>query len=311
MWTTILRLITFIYLNELLGVIGSLTTLDQVTGMMGDMVSMECNYVNPPGRKWYVIQWKRRNNGTEPETLVTLQNNFLSEDTKPLGASWNNDLEPSFRNRARTNIRQDENDLKFNLEIYDFNCGDRGLYSCEMIGDNSASSQTRLVLKAKPEKPVINNDVIIVDENSTCELECEVLAGLPPVRLTWLISTPGSSKFEVIENLPEQIVKEGSDCRPKVIQHVQLLVTKENSGSMFRCQVDNGMSDAMTEELYDVVQVKIPDPVVPSSPAYTLSCTGNECLSDGPVQGDVKNSARSLLGSLLPSFICMLICIIL
>lgn len=105
---------------------------------------------------------------------------------------------------------------------------------------------------------MINNDVIIVDENSTCELECEVLAGLPPVRLTWLISTPGSSKFEVIENLPEQIVKEGSDCRPKVIQHVQLLVTKENSGSMFRCQVDNGMSDAMTEELYDVVQVKIP-----------------------------------------------------
>lgn len=105
---------------------------------------------------------------------------------------------------------------------------------------------------------MINNDVIIVEENSTCELECEVLAGLPPVRLTWLISIPGSSKFEVIENLPEQIVKEGTDCRPKVIQRVQLLVTQDNSGSMFRCQVDSGMSDVMTEELYDVVQVKIP-----------------------------------------------------
>lgn len=87
------------------------------------------------------------------------------------------------------------------------------------------------------------------------------------------------------------------------------------------------------------------DPVVPSSPAYTLSCTGNECLSDGPIQGDhtkhhkkqthvslslclkrvplsnlllfslfsddFKNSARTLIGSLLASFICMLICILL
>lgn len=40
---------------------------------------MECNYVNPPGQNWYVIQWKRRNNGTDPETIVTLQNNFLTE----------------------------------------------------------------------------------------------------------------------------------------------------------------------------------------------------------------------------------------
>lgn len=47
--------------------------------MMGEMVSMECNYVNTPGKKWYVIQWKRRQNGTEPETIVTLQNNFLTE----------------------------------------------------------------------------------------------------------------------------------------------------------------------------------------------------------------------------------------
>lgn len=105
---------------------------------------------------------------------------------------------------------------------------------------------------------MIHNDVVIVDENSTCELECEVLAGLPPANLTWLISTPESSKFEVIENLPAKIVKKGSDCRPRVIQHVQLLVTKENSGSIYRCQVEGTMSDVIKRDLYDEVQVKIP-----------------------------------------------------
>jgi hypothetical protein len=69
------------------------------------------------------------------------------QDTKPLGASWNRDLSPGFRSRARTNIRQDDNSLKFNLEIYDFSCEDQGLYSCEMTGDNIATSATRLILK--------------------------------------------------------------------------------------------------------------------------------------------------------------------
>nr|XP_022325259.1 uncharacterized protein LOC111125588 [Crassostrea virginica] len=166
-------------------------------------------------------------------------------------------------------------------------------------------------MKANPEKPVIHNDVVIVDENSTCELECEVLAGLPPTNLTWLISTPESSKFEVIENLPAKIVKKGSDCRPRVIQHVQLLVTKENSGSIYRCQVEGTMSDVIKRDLYDEVQVKIPDPVLPSSPAYTFSCEDGDCLSDGPIQDDFKNNANTVLTSWVPSLIFMLICIFL
>lgn len=292
-------------------VCGTLTTLEQVTGMMGEMVTLECEYVNPPGRKWYVIQWKRRNNGTDPKTIVTLQNNFLTEDTKPLGASWNDNLDPGFRSRARTNIRQDENGLKFNLEIYNFGCDDRGLYSCEMIGDISATSLTKLVLNANPGTPVINNDVIIVEENTTCELECEVLAGLPPVNLIWLISTPDSSKYEPIDNLPKQIVKQGPDCRPRVIQHVQLMITKENSGSMFRCQVDSSTPDVYSEDLYDEVQVKIPDPVLPSSPAYTLACAEEECLSDGPIIDNRHNSAAIIFSSIIPSVVSMIICIIL
>lgn len=292
-------------------VCGTLTTLEQVTGMMGEMVTLECEYVNPPGRKWYVIQWKRRNNGTDPKTIVTLQNNFLTEDTKPLGASWNDNLDPGFRSRARTNIRQDENGLKFNLEIYNFGCDDRGLYSCEMIGDISATSLTKLVLNANPGTPVINNDVIIVEENTTCELECEVLAGLPPVNLIWLISTPDSSKYEPIDNLPKQIVKQGPDCRPRVIQHVQLMITKENSGSMFRCQVDSSTPDVYSEDLYDEVQVKIPDPILPSSPAYTLACAEEECLSDGPIIDNRHNSAAIIFSSIIPSVVSMIICIIL
>lgn len=124
-----------------------------------------------------------------------------------------------------------------------------------------------LYIAAKPEKPVINNDVIIVDENSTCELECEVLAGLPPVNLVWLISTPGSSKYEPMENLPERIVKEGPDCRPRVIQSVQLIVTKENSGSMFRCKVKSSKADFITDDLYDEVEVKIPGKFKAKTPA--------------------------------------------
>lgn len=85
--------------------------------------------------------------------LVIPYNSLLCtlKDTKPLGASWNRDLDPGFRSRVRTNIRQDENSLKFNLEIYDFSCGDKGLYSCEMTGDHSATSLTRLVLEGQYE----------------------------------------------------------------------------------------------------------------------------------------------------------------
>lgn len=59
---------------------------------------------------------------------------------------------------------------------------------------------------------MINNDVIIVDENSMCELECEVLVGFLFVRFMWFILIFGSFKFEVIENFLEKIVKEGLDC---------------------------------------------------------------------------------------------------
>lgn len=50
---------------------------------------------------------------------------------------------------------------------------------------------------------MINNDVIIVDENSMCELECEVLVGFLFVRFIWFILIFGSFKFEVIENFLE------------------------------------------------------------------------------------------------------------
>ena len=56
-----------------------LKTETEVVGMMGDKVSVNCQYDRSSGSMWFLIQWQRQMNGSGPVTIVTLPNNFMGE----------------------------------------------------------------------------------------------------------------------------------------------------------------------------------------------------------------------------------------
>ncbi|KAK3107830.1 hypothetical protein FSP39_023105 [Pinctada imbricata] len=232
-----------------------LMSKNEVVGTLGDKVTMPCEYKST--NMWYIIQWQKEVNGSDPVTIVTLPRSFSTEDPQ-VGAQWNKDLNPDFRNRLGTHIEYNEKGVKFHLEFYSFTCDDTGVYTCILTGNTQMMAATKLGIQAPPSRPAIHNDLFIVDqENNTLTLECEASVGLPPATLKWYQHFPDGRGFLSVDNNErEQEIDISDKCKPLAMSRLDVTVTRPISGSVFRCVVHSPLLEEDTS-LYDEVKVKI------------------------------------------------------
>lgn len=240
-------------------------TRQSVVGMKGSKVTLDCKYHSSD--RWYLMQWKRQLTDKTDVTITTLVNHGKTSSPTPI---WEEGIEDNFRTRARTSVFVDVNNVDFTLFINDFSCNDTGTYICLVTAANSFRNTTNLTITAKPERPTVLDDEVILEENDTYTLECTAMAGIPEADLRWYYKIPGTMDFVRIDEEYKQETIEVDECNQRAIQKIDVSIKQYLDGITYRCKVESDLLDEQEKEsFYDDVVLKLPKKII-HQPEYKV-----------------------------------------
>ncbi|KAK3584104.1 hypothetical protein CHS0354_021167 [Potamilus streckersoni] len=267
---------------------------DHVT--LGQEAHIDCSYDGSVS--WYVLRWKRKFSPTGE--FIT----FLNSPSNSLSTDWAENIDISFKDRVRPSIRQAGQGVVFTIIIYKFRCDDAGTYVCEVVtSKGDVQNVTVLDVTAPPETPRLPQDVLEVKEGMQFRLFCHANVGLPSAKLRWSYKMPNSDMYTLLENdPPQQDALLPNDCRYKTEKIVQLTMSKDLNGAIFRCFV------ATRPDMFDESLVSFPGysnkPTTTEDPCIETNCKPHE-LKDDPNRGENKSPCSVLLISIFVlSYIC-------
>lgn len=243
----------------------SVHTIPSLVGLRGTKVTLECSYRSTD--RWYVVQWKRVYTDSPDVTITTLTNTG-KVDLMPLLEDGVGD---DFKSRVRTSLYMDVNTLDFHISIHNFSCNDTGQYACDVISARNYRNTTELTIQAKPSRPTVLDDEVLLEVNDTYTLTCTAMAGIPAADLRWYYKLPGTDDFSRIDTeTREQKNTQLSECSYRATQLLDVTVNEETDGIIYRCMVESTvLTNEETESFYDDVLIKIPIP----EPEYAVPTT--------------------------------------